>query len=231
MKWPIPTDFTKVRSFVGATQHLWKFIASFSVIATPLHTITASGKSFMCGKNQHNSFDELKIKISQAPVLTLPNLQKPFEVETDASGHAMGAVSMQGGRHVCYHSEVFDGAVLNYPNYDKDVYTLVQDFKKWKHYLMGKDTIIHTDHQPLKYLHAQSKLQKTRHYKWMGILQQFNLVIKYKKGSKNKLADILSKPPTSKITTLGNLMHMDPFTNDAYKEAYIEDEDFKEVFQ
>jgi hypothetical protein len=57
------------------------------------------------------------------------------------------------------------------------------------------------------------------------------LVIKYKKVSTNKLADMLSWPATSKITALGTLMHMEPFTHDAYKEAYTEDEDFKEVFQ
>ena len=56
------------------------------------------------------------------------------------------------------------------------------------------------------------------------------MVIKYKKGSTNKLADMLSRPLKSKITTLGTLMHMETFTHDAYKEAYIEDEDFKEVF-
>jgi hypothetical protein len=44
------------------------------------------------------------------------------------------------------------------------------------------------------------------------------------------LEDILSRPPTSKITYLGTLMHMDPFTHDAYIEAYKENEDFKEVF-
>jgi hypothetical protein len=46
MKWPIPINFTEVRSFFGATQYLWKFIASFSVVSTPLYTITTSGKSF-----------------------------------------------------------------------------------------------------------------------------------------------------------------------------------------
>jgi hypothetical protein len=86
-------------------------------------------------------------------------------------------------------------------------------------------------HQPLQYLQAQSKLQQTRHYKWMGFLQQFHLIIKYKKGNTNKLENMLSRPPTSKITTLGTLMHMEPFTHDAYKEAYTKDEDFKEVFQ
>jgi hypothetical protein len=75
---------------------------------------------------------------------------------------------MEGRRHVCYHYEVFHGAILNYPTYDKELYALVQDVKKWKHYLMGKETIIHTDHQPLQYLQAHSKLQQTRHYKWMG---------------------------------------------------------------
>jgi hypothetical protein len=61
----------------------------------------------------------------------------------------MGAILMQGGRHVCYHFKIFYGAVLNYPTYDKELYALVQDVKKWKHYLMGKETIIHIDHQLL----------------------------------------------------------------------------------
>ena len=78
MKWTFPTNFTKVRSFVGATQHLWKFIASFSAVDTPLHAIIASGKSFQWGKNQEKAFDEMKRKIILAPMLALPNLQKPF---------------------------------------------------------------------------------------------------------------------------------------------------------
>jgi hypothetical protein len=100
-------------------------------------------------------------------------LQNPFEVETNASGYAMGDILMQGGRPVCYHSEIFHGEVLNYPTYDKELYALVQAVKKWKHYLMGKETIIHIDHQPLQYLQAQSKLQQTRHYKWMGFYNNF----------------------------------------------------------
>ncbi len=67
-------------------------------------------------------------------------------METDASGYAMGVVLMQGGRHVCYHFEVFHGAVLNYPTYDKELYAMVKDVKKWKHYLMRKETLIHIDH-------------------------------------------------------------------------------------
>ena len=90
---------------------------------------------------------------------------------------------------------MFTSAVRNYPTDDKELYALVQSVKKWKHYLVGKETIIHTNHQPLQYLQSQSKLQQSRHFRWMGFLQQFHLVIKYKKGTQNKIADMLSRPP------------------------------------
>jgi hypothetical protein len=96
----------------------------------------------------------LKEKISTAPVLTLLNLQWPFEIETDASGYAMGAVLMEYRKPICYHSETFNQVVVNYPTYDKELYALVQSVKKWKHYLLGKETIIHIYHQPLQYLQA-----------------------------------------------------------------------------
>jgi len=89
---------------------------------------------------------ELEKKISQELFVALPNVQQPFEVETNASGYAMGAILMQGGRLVSYHSKLFHGSVLNYPTYDKEVYAMVQVVKKWKHYLMGKETVFHTNH-------------------------------------------------------------------------------------
>jgi hypothetical protein len=80
----------------------------------------------------------LKIKINQALVIALPKFLNPFEVNTNSSGHVVEVVLMKGGRHVCYHSEIFHGEVLNYPTYDKELYALVQVFKKWKHYMMGR---------------------------------------------------------------------------------------------
>jgi hypothetical protein len=56
---------------------------------------------------------------------------------------------MKGGKPICYHYDMFHGGFLNYPTYDKELYALVQDVKKWKHFLMGKETIIHIDNQPL----------------------------------------------------------------------------------
>ena len=83
----------------------------------------------------------LRIKVCEAPVLAMPNVQKPFEIKTDASAHALGAVLWQDGRVVAYHSEMFNTAVLNYPTYEKEMYTRVLAVKDWRHYLLGKETL------------------------------------------------------------------------------------------
>jgi hypothetical protein len=105
--------------------------------------------TFQWGGKKQKYFDTLKENISTAPVLALLNIQQPFEIETDASRYSMGAVLMQYHKPICYHSKTFNQAFVNHPKYDKELYALVQIIKKWKHYLLGKETIIPTDHQPI----------------------------------------------------------------------------------
>jgi hypothetical protein len=149
VNWPEPKSVTKVRSFLGAVQYWRRFISNFSFIADPLHSLTHVKNIFQWEGRQQKDFNILKEKISTAPVLALLNLQQPFEIETDAIGYAMGAVLMQYRKPIYYHSKIFNQVVVNYPTYDKELCALVQSVKKWKHYLSGKETIIHTDHQPL----------------------------------------------------------------------------------
>ena len=73
----------------------------------------------------------------------------------------MGAILMKYGNPIFFHLENFNGVVINYPTYDKELYALVKSVNKWKHYLMGKETIIHIDHHPLQYLQSQSKFQQS----------------------------------------------------------------------
>lgn len=147
----------------------------------------------------------MKGRISIAPVLTLLDLQHPFEIERDVGEYAMGAVLMHHKKSICFHSKTFTSRVVNYPTYDKELYALVRSVKKWKHYIIGKEPIIHTDHLPLKYLHSQTKLQQSRHYNWMVFLQQFHLVIRYKMGIHNKVLDMLSRPIINGSTILKNI--------------------------
>ena len=92
---------------------------------------------------------------------------------------------------------------------------------------MGKETIIHIDHQPLQYLLSQTKLQQARHFSWMGFLQQFYLVIKYKKGTSNKVVDMLSRPPIIASIVLKNAS----LSHEIYIEQYATDDDFKEIYE
>ena len=149
VNWPKPKSATEVRSFLGVAQYWRKFISNFSLIAAPLHALIGLNKVFQWGGKHQKAFDTLKEKISTTPVLALPNLQKPFEIQTDASDYAMGAMLTQHSKPICYHSTTFNPAVVNYPTYDKELYAFVQSVKKWKHYLMDKETVIHIDHQPL----------------------------------------------------------------------------------
>ena len=82
-------------------------------------------------------------------MLSLPNLQQPFEIETDALDYVVGAVLTQYEYPMPYHSETLSDVVCKYPIYDKEMYSIVQDCFQWRHYILGKETLIHTDHKPL----------------------------------------------------------------------------------
>jgi hypothetical protein len=119
------------------------------VVVVPLHTITTSGKSVKWGNNQHKYFDEIKTKYHSSTNPCISYLVESFELDLDASGYDMGVLLMKGDNPICYYFDMFHGGVLNYPTYDKELYALVQVVKKWKNYLMGNETIIHTNHQSL----------------------------------------------------------------------------------
>jgi hypothetical protein len=152
VNWTEPKSVTEIQSFLGAVQYWRRFISNFSFIEAPLHALTSVKNTFQCGGKQQKTFGTLKENISTTPVLALLNLQQPFEIEIDANGYAMGEILMQYRNLICYHCESFNQDVVNYPTYNKELYALIQSIKKWKHYLLGKETIIHTDHQPLQYL-------------------------------------------------------------------------------
>jgi hypothetical protein len=125
-------------------------------------------------------------------LLVLPNFSKTFEIKCDASGIGIGAVLMHEGRPVAYFSEKLSGAALNYPTYDKEMYALVRALENWQHYLWPKEFVIHTDHESLKHLKGQQRLNK-RHAKWVEFIETFPYVIRYKQGKENVVADALSR--------------------------------------
>ncbi|KAK1633014.1 hypothetical protein QYE76_007329 [Lolium multiflorum] len=158
--WPTPMNVSQVRSFHGLAGFYRRFVPNFSTIAAPLNDLTKKGVIFEWGAAQDHAFDELKRLLTSAPLLALPDFNKQFEIECDASGIGIGGVLMQEGRPIAYFSEKLSGAKLNYPIYDKELYALIRVLEVWQHYLWPKEFIIHSDHEALKYLKAQSTLHK-----------------------------------------------------------------------
>ena len=129
--WPTPTNVSQVRSFHGLAGFYRHFVKDFSTIACPLNELTKKNVPFVWGKAQQNPFDELKRRLTQAPLLVLPDFTQTFEIECDANGLGISGVLMQNGRPVAYYSEKLDGTRLNYPIYEKELYALVRVLQVW----------------------------------------------------------------------------------------------------
>ncbi|XP_035548687.1 uncharacterized protein LOC118349200 [Juglans regia] len=191
-EWSTPTTVSQVRSFHGLASFYRRFVRDFSSLAAPLTEVIKKNVPFKWGKEQEKAFSLIKEKLTNAPLLVLPNFAKTFEIECDASGIGIGAVLMQEGRPIAYFSEKLSGAALNYPTYDKEMYALVRALENWQHYLWPKEFVIHTDHESLKHLKGQQRLNK-RHAKWVEFIETFPYVIRYKQGKENVVADALSR--------------------------------------
>ena len=96
------------------------FVKDFSSFAAPLNDLTKKGVKSVWGAAQDAAFDELKRRLISAPLLMLPDFNKQFDIECDASGIGIGGVLMQEGKPIAYFSEKLNGAQLNYPVYDKN---------------------------------------------------------------------------------------------------------------
>ena len=102
--WPQPTNLQQVRSFLGLAGYR-RFVKDFSTIASPLHALSKKNALFIWGPSQDITFNELKNLLTHAPMLALPNFDKPFEIRCDASGNGIGGVLTQEKRQIAYFSE------------------------------------------------------------------------------------------------------------------------------
>ncbi|KAI3448670.1 hypothetical protein Pfo_005335 [Paulownia fortunei] len=212
--WPTPTTINQVRSFHGLASFYRRFVRDFSSIAAPLTEVIKKNVPFKWGHEQEKVFKLIKDKLTNAPLLVLPNFTKMFEIECDASE-----------RPIAYFSKKLSGATLNYPTYDKELYALVRTLETWQHYLWPKEFVIHTDHESLKHLKGQHKLSR-RHAKWVEFIETFPYVIKYKQGKENVVADALSRRYALLSTLDSKLLGFEYI-----KELYATDSDFGDLFK
>nr|KYP58009.1 Transposon Ty3-G Gag-Pol polyprotein [Cajanus cajan] len=222
-EWPTPKSVGHIRSLHGLASFYRRFVPNFSTLSSPINELVKKNVEFQWGEKER-AFLSLKDKLTHAPLLALLDFSRTFELECDASRVGIGVILIQGGHPVAYFSEKLKGASLNYPTYDKEFYALVRALQTWEHYLIPKEFVIHSDHESLKYLRGQGKLNK-RHAKWVKFLEQFPYVIKYKKGKNNVVADALSRRHTLLISLGSQILGFGHI-----KELYSNDSNFNESY-
>ena len=193
---PPPQKVRDVQSFLGLAGYYRRFIKDFSKLASPLFGLLGKDAEFIWTDNCHKALDALKGKMVTAPILRGPNWALPFHIHTDALNKAIGAALGQVEEKLPYAiyfvSKNLSKGELNYTVTEKELLAVVHFLNKFRHYIIGYQTFVHTDHAAIKYL--MNKLDvNARIIRWLLLLQQFDLTIVDKPGKENIVADFLAR--------------------------------------
>nr|KAJ0212565.1 hypothetical protein LSAT_V11C400206610 [Lactuca sativa] len=161
----ISVDESKVRSFHGLASFYRRSVKSFSTIVASLIECIKQG-SFEWTQSAQNAFEKIKECLCRSRILDLPYFNQLFEVECDARGVGIGVVLVQNKRPIAYFSEKLNESKKNYSTYEKEFYAIVRGLDHCSHYLSPKQFVLHSDHQALKHINGQNKLNP-RHAQWM----------------------------------------------------------------
>ena len=198
---PHPKTPKEVKQFLGLIGYYRKFVPRFSDLSRPLTCLTRHDAKFEWTQQCQKSFDHLRDLLMQYPILRYPDPKRGYTVFTDASGIGWSGVLTQEypdekGRvkahPICYVSGQFRGSQLNWAALTKEAYAIYMSIRRLVFYLSDADVTIKCDHLPLKkFLMKQTLNSKVNN--WAVELEQFNLKLEWIMGSKNTLADTLSR--------------------------------------
>jgi hypothetical protein len=190
--WPAPQTMKELRGFLGLTGYYRRFIQHYAMISKPLTQLLKKGIQFQWTPKSQRAFDVLKQALVQAPVLSVPNFNEPFTLETDVSDQGIGAVLMQHGHPISYLSKPLSNKNKALSTYEKECLAIIMAMDKWRSYLTGQELVIQIDHKSVSFLadhKANTKIQQKALFKLMDL----HFKIKYKKGSSNAAVDALSR--------------------------------------
>ncbi|KAL7878192.1 hypothetical protein SRHO_G00048350 [Serrasalmus rhombeus] len=212
--WPCPTSVSELRSFLGFASYYRRFIQGFLKLAGPLHHLVAEVGGTKTRKGQgpclvdawsqacEFSFQELKSKLVNAPILAFANFSLPFILEVDASHQWLGAVLSQEQdgrvRPIAYASRSLHPNEKRYSSMKLEFLGLKWAMtEKFREYLWGQQCVVWTDNNPLSHLDT-AKLGATEQ-QWVAQLSASHYTVRYRPGRTNKNADSLSRQCSSAL--------------------------------
>lgn len=173
-----------------------KFIPDYATIAAPLTKLLQKKQKWIWVNDQQTAFQELKNRLTEAPVLSCPNFSVPFELQTDASNTGLGAVLTQtidNVEHVIsYASRSLLPAERNYSTTEKECLAVIWAIGKYRAYLEGYRFTVITDHSSLRWLH-NLKNPTGRLARWSLSLLEYDFSIIHRKGANHHVPDALSR--------------------------------------
>jgi len=149
------------------------------------------GRGWVWGQECQHAFEALKKAITREPVLALPNLNKPFELHTDAFDFAIGGVLMQEDHPIAFESRKLNDTERRYTVQEKEMTVVIHCLRTWRHYLLGSEFVIKTDNVATSYFQTQKKLTP-KQARWQDFLAAFDYNMEYKPGRASLVVDALS---------------------------------------
>ena len=190
---PSPTNVTELRSFLGMTNYVSRFIPRYSTITAPLRKLTKAGVEWEWTKSQQDAFETLKQVLTSDLVMAYFDPQKESSLMVDASPVGLAAILSQEGKIVAYASRALSEVEQRYSQTEKETLALVWGCEHFNLYLFGHKFNLVSDCRPLEavFNNPNSK-PKARIERWRLRLQGYNFKVTFKEGKKN-VADYISR--------------------------------------
>jgi hypothetical protein len=180
-----------VCGFLGLTGYYKKFIRSYGDIAGPL-TKLLKREAFRWTSKAATAFDSLKVVLTSALILQLPDFAQPFFVDCDVSGSGIDTVLHQGQGPIAFFSRAMAPHHVKLATYERELTGLVKAVRHWRPYLWPREFVVHTDHFSLKYL-LDHRLSTIPQHNWVSKLFGYQFSMEFKPGRQNAAVDTLSR--------------------------------------
>lgn len=170
--WPRPKNLKELRGFSGLTSYYRRFVKHYGVISRPLSNLLKKGVPYIWNSETESAFQQLKVALTTASVLALPEFTKQFVIETDASDVGFGAVLMQSNHPIDYLSKAVSAKNQALSTYEKECMAIMLAVDKWRAYLQNQEFLIRTDHKSLAHITNQrvaTKMQQKAILKMMDL--------------------------------------------------------------